>query len=114
MTFLRTCVQSLALLVLPATGIAAGGLGNADEINVGGGGGSVDLKATIISIMQTILSYVALLAVVMIVIAGLYLILGMGSDSSKETAKKIVLYTIIGLLIILVARALVTFVIDLG
>jgi len=73
---------------------------------------SGDPRDVISSIVTKILGYVALIAVVMIIIAGLYLILGMGSDSAKDTAKKIVLYTIIGLLLILLAEVIVQFVID--
>jgi len=74
-------------------------------------GGS--LRVTIANIVNKILTYVALIAVVMIIIAGLYLILSLGSDSAKETAKKIVIYTAIGLVLILLAKALVMFFIGL-
>ena len=49
----------------------------------------------------------ALAAVVVIVIAGMFLIFGMGSDESKDRAKKIVLFTVIGLVLILIARGIV-------
>jgi hypothetical protein len=75
-------------------------------------GGS--LRVTIANIVNKVLGYVSLLAVVVIIIAGLYLILGLGSESSKETAKKIVLYTAIGLILILLSKALVMFFISLA
>lgn len=75
-------------------------------------GGS--LRETIANIVNKALSYVSLLAVVVIIIAGLYLILGLGNDTSKETAKKIVLYTAIGLILILLSKALVMFFISLA
>lgn len=109
----RYAITSLALSVLPRIAAAETALGNADEINVGGGGGG-DLKGTIVAIAQTILSFVSLVAVVVIVIAGIWLIVGLGDDSSKEKAKKIVIYTIAGLILILIARAIVTFVIGLA
>lgn len=68
-------------------------------------------RATIGAIVNRVLSYTALAAVIVIIIAGIYLIVGMGSDSSKETARKIVVYTIIGLVLILLAKAIVNFVI---
>lgn len=68
---------------------------------------------TFITIIQSILdiitSYVGILAVAVIVIAGFYLILGLGSDSSKETARKIILYTAIGIIIIALANVIVNF-----
>lgn len=71
------------------------------------------LRITIGNIVNTALSYTALLAVAVIVIAGLYLILGLGNDGSKETAKKIILYTGVGIVIILLAKAIVTLFISL-
>ncbi len=86
------------------------GAGSVEVIGVQGG----NLRVTIANIVNKILSYVALIAVIMIIIAGLYLILSLGSDTGKETAKKIVLYTIIGLILILVAKALVMFFIEIA
>lgn len=114
MTFLRSCYCSLALLVLPRVAAAqGGGLGDANEINTGGGGGG-DLQGTIINIVQKILEFVTLVAVVVIIIAGIWMIVGLGDESAKERAKKIVIYTIVGLLLILVARAIVMFVLGFG
>ncbi|MDD5041827.1 MAG: hypothetical protein PHX87_06035 [Candidatus Peribacteraceae bacterium] len=85
----------------------------ADSLGVQGiGGGS--LRGTIANIVNKVLTYVALLAVIMIIIAGLYLILSLGNDTAKETAKKIVLYVAIGLILILIAKALVMFFISLA
>lgn len=85
----------------------------ADSLGVAGVQ-SGSLRSTIANIVNKVLTYVALIAVIMIIIAGLYLILSLGSDSGKETAKKIVLYVAIGLILILVAKALVMFFISLA
>ncbi len=69
-----------------------------------------DPRSVIINILITILDYVALLAVIMIIVAGFYLILSLGNDEQKDKAKKIILYTIIGLLVILFARLIVSLV----
>lgn len=107
-------LASFALLTLPGLARAAGeALGDAGEIDVGGSG-STNLKQTIINVTKTVLTYVSLVAVVVIIIAGIWMILGLGEESSKEKAKKIVIYTIVGLLLIMLANAIVTFVIDLG
>jgi hypothetical protein len=50
---------------------------------------------------------VSVLAVAVIIIAGFYLILGMGSDSSRETAKKIIIYVTVGLLVIILSKLFV-------
>jgi len=79
---------------------------------LGGTGGIVgnpngDIRATVLSILFKVLSYMALIAVVMIVIAGIYLVTSVGNEEAKEKAKKIILYTIIGLFVILFASAIV-------
>jgi cytochrome bd-type quinol oxidase subunit 2 len=72
-------------------------------------GGSTGLNVVVNAIINVFTSYVGLLAVAVIIIAGFYLILGLGNDSSKETAKKIVLYTAIGIVLILLANVIVAF-----
>lgn len=58
-------------------------------------------------VLQVAISFVALLAVIAMVISGIILIVGMGSDQTKERAKKIILFTVIALLILLFARLIV-------
>lgn len=70
------------------------------------------IENIILQIARNILSYVGLLAVIMIIIAGIYLIANGGDDGARDKAKKIVLYTVIGLIVILLSSALVNFVID--
>ena len=65
---------------------------------------------TVIAIKDRIIGFTALAATVTIVIAGLYLILGLGEDASKDKAKKIILYTVIGMGLIFIANALATFI----
>lgn len=67
-----------------------------------------DPRTAIINIIAAILNFVALLAVIMIIIAGLYLVLSMGEEERKEKAKKIILYTLIGLVVILFSRIIVS------
>lgn len=67
------------------------------------------LRTIILRILLRVLDFLALAAVVFIVIAGIYLIAGGGTDESKEKAKKIILYVIIGLLVIFFARLIVGF-----
>lgn len=69
--------------------------------------GGTDIRASIVNVINTVLTYVGLAAIVAIVIAGLYLILGFGSDTAKDRAKNIVLYTVIGLVVILLAKLIV-------
>ena len=67
------------------------------------------LREVILSFLYKALSFLALAAVIMIVAAGFYMVLSNGSDEAKDKAKKIILYVIIGLVIIFIARSLVGF-----
>lgn len=69
-----------------------------------------DPRVVITSILSSILSFMALVSVAAIIIAGIYLIVGLGSDESKDKAKKIIQYTLIGLVIILFSRVIVSLV----
>ncbi len=64
-------------------------------------------RQAVLDILKTILSYMALIAVVVIVIAGIMLVVSMGEEGPKDRAKKIIFYAIVGLLIILFASAIV-------
>ena len=81
--------------------------------DVAGGVGGIttgDPRATVIDILKKVISYLALAAVIVIVIAGIYLIFSNGNDEAKEKAKKIIFYVIAGMLLIMFASAIVTFV----
>lgn len=112
---LRWLAAALGILV-PAFAHAAAfdgggvfeGLGFASAI---AGLANGDIRSTTIGIVITVLSFLALLAVIVIIAAGIYLIVGMGSDESKEKAKKMILYTIIGLVVVFFAVLIVSFVI---
>lgn len=83
-------------------GIAAGIQGP-----LAGGGGANGLRSPIINVLRTVLSFLSLVAVITIVIAGIYMIMSNGNEDAKNKAKTIILYTVIGLLIIFFARVIV-------
>lgn len=84
----------------------------ADNPNFAGATGirgvqGTDIRATIISIVDNVLNFLGLIAVVAIIIAGLYLIFSFGNDEGKDKAKNIVIYTVAGLILILLAKLIV-------
>lgn len=83
-----------------------GGINEAAQIE---GPVHMTLRNFILSLLYKVLGFLGLAGVVMVVVAGLYLILSGGSDTAKDTAKKIILYVVIGLVVIFVARSLVGF-----
>jgi hypothetical protein len=66
-----------------------------------------DLRTVILNILQTVLSYMALAAVVAIIVAGIYLVLSFGSETARDRAKNIIIYTLVGLVIILFSEVIV-------
>ena len=90
-------------------GINTGVAGAATSIGIP----TTDPGITILNIITTVRLYVTILAIAVIIIAGFYLILGLGNDSSKDTAKKIIMYTAIGIVIINLAETIVAFFRDL-
>lgn len=72
-----------------------------------------DLRTVVIHIILTVLSYMALAATVMIIAAGVYLVVSLGNESARDKAKNIILYTIIGLVIILFSELIVNLVLKI-
>lgn len=66
-----------------------------------------DPRASILNIVRYILTFLALAAVIVIIIAGIRLILSQGEEEPKEKAKKTIFYAIIGLLVVLFSRIIV-------
>lgn len=72
-----------------------------------------DPRTAVANAIATILSFAALLAFIMVVIAGFYLVLSLGDEERKEKAKKIITYTLIGLVVLLFSRVIVALVTEL-
>lgn len=103
-----------SLLSLPERTLAAvfdgGGVGTGIGIASGIIGITSDTPRTIgEKLLVTAVSFMALIAVIAIVVGGIYLIAGMGTEQSRDKAKKIILYTVIGLTVLVFARAIVGF-----
>ncbi len=80
-------------------------LNKMDEVHLPGEG--VEIRDRVREILLAVISYVALLALIMVVLAGLYMIFSLGEEANKDKAKKIILYTILGMLLIFFAAGLV-------
>lgn len=68
---------------------------------------SADPRSVIVNIIIIVLNYASLAAFIMVVLAGFYLVLNNGNDENKEKAKKIIFYTLIGLVVLLFSRTIV-------
>ncbi len=88
---------------------SVGGFGG-ETPNVGGlpdattGAG---IRNIIVSILASVLNFLALIAVIVVVIAGIRLIVSQGEDDAKDKAKKTIYYALLGLVVVLFARVIV-------
>lgn len=90
------------------TNISSIGINTAKDIEIGNN--STSVSDFIINIVQAFLKYVGIAAVVVLVIAGIMLIISGGNDDLKGKAQKIITYTVIGLIVIVLASAIVSFI----
>lgn len=119
-------IKSIALATLCAAVITAGGLATigtpvyadaSDEVQAGfeaaGGTGSESLTSIVGTVINTMLFIVGILSVIMIIYAGIRFITANGNAQQVSTAKNILIYSIIGLVISIIAYAVVNWVIGL-
>ena len=72
--------------------------------------GEADLKDTVLNILNLVLGLLALIAVIMIIIGGFTWLTAAGNEEKVDKAKKIISAAVIGLIIVLLAWAIVIFV----
>ncbi|MEK7072570.1 MAG: hypothetical protein AAB969_03300 [Patescibacteria group bacterium] len=101
----------LSLFALPVLVSAQGnlnlGLENAAQIGLG----DRDLKDSINSIIQLILSFLGILAVIIILWGGFIWMTAAGDEAKVDKAKKLIISGIVGIVIILAAYIIANFVI---
>jgi hypothetical protein len=72
-----------------------------------------ELREVILRVLAVVLDVIAFVAVIIIVIAGVRLIVSQGEDDAVDKSKKTILYVVIGLIIILLSRLIVSFVLNI-
>ncbi len=68
------------------------------------------IKALIIHIIEIVLDFILLIAVIYVIIAGIRLIVSGGDEAQKDKAKQTIIYVVIGIIVILFARVIVSLV----
>ena len=96
-----------AALFLPVTALAVD-IGTIPDT----GGGETNLATAVTNIIKGILMLLGIIAVIVIVIAGLRLLVGGADEQQRTKARDQILWAIVGLVIIVLASAIVTFVED--
>ncbi|MDO5452003.1 MAG: hypothetical protein Q4F56_02855 [Candidatus Saccharibacteria bacterium] len=93
------------LAVKPGTQTTPGGV---DTV----AGGSTDLEGNIINIINGVIAVLGLVAVVIIIVGGIQYMTSTGDAGKVKKAKDTILYGIIGLIVCILAFAIVNFVIS--
>ena len=75
-------------------------------------GGNVDLQITVRNILNVVFTMVGVIAVIMVIIGGINYTTSQGDPEKIKKAKSTILYGIIGLIISLLAFAIVSFVLN--
>jgi len=110
-TYLAVFVLIVAVFVLTAQLVSAqASLGI--EVGVNTGLGTADLKTIIVRIVQVLLGFLGIAAVVVIIYGGYIWMTAAGNEEKVAQAKKILVNAIIGLTVILAAFAIVTYVVN--
>lgn len=65
------------------------------------------VKEMVVKVITAVLNFLALIAVIVIIIAGIRLIVSQGEEEQKEKAKKTIFYALAGLVVVLLARVIV-------
>ncbi|MFZ6035784.1 MAG: hypothetical protein ACOYUK_01455 [Patescibacteria group bacterium] len=99
----------VAVLAVPAIASAQVNIGNYGDTF---GLGTADLEATVINIVQWVLGFLGLIAVIMILYGGFIWITAGGNEDKVASAKKIISAAVVGLIVVLLAWAIVTFVVN--
>ncbi len=72
------------------------------------------IRTIIVKYLVIVLDFVTLIGVIYVIIAGIRLIVSGGDEGEKDKAKKTIIYVVVGILIVIFARVIVTFFASLG
>src|SRR5512147_2173969 len=103
--------MALPMLAMAQSSVTANEL-LPQEIGTNIGTGTTDIRITIARIIRTAMSLLGIIAVLIILYGGFKWMTAAGSDEAVGDAKKIITAGIIGLIIILTAYAIASFVIN--
>lgn len=100
-----------AVLALITTNAAYAQYG--ENIDLGAGIVNRDLVSFVVSIINVVLGFLALIALIIVLVAGFQWMISGGDPKKVESAQKSIRAGIIGIVVIFLAWAIVTFVIGL-
>ena len=115
---MKTTISSLATRASTAFMLSMATVSNAiaqdiyDPEDLPETGGSGDLTTALKDIVNVILNFLAIVALIVIVIAGIRLIIGGADEQQREKTRNAILYAVIGLVIVFFAKAIVVFIFE--
>lgn len=107
-----TCFLMLLVLMAPIMVTAQSNFGNEIIENINVPSTNTDLPGIVIDIINIVLGLLALVAIIIVLIGGFEWMTAGGNEDKVATARKRLIYGLIGLVIIFLAYAIVTFVLD--
>lgn len=110
-------VTSIALMMSSMTAVHAQGFisttDNPSAISTATGGNS-SFRSLALVIVNFFLTFLGLIAVVMIIYGGFLYVSAAGNQEKIESAKKIIMYAVIGIIVILLSFAIVNTILTAG
>jgi hypothetical protein len=110
-------VGAISLFAFAPTALAQSGilnLGDNPEAVAAATGGETSFRGLILTIVNYALGFLGLLAVVMVIYGGVSYVASAGNDEAVGKAKKIIMYALIGIIIILLSFVIVRAVLGAG
>ncbi len=101
---------------LPVAGAASSILNptdNPDAVSTATGGAS-SLRQLVLTMVNYFLGFLGLVAVLVVIYGGVTYVTAAGKDDAVEKGKKIIMYALVGLIIVLLSFVVVNFVIGAG
>jgi len=77
-------------------------------------GGATGLRGLVLTIVNFVLTFLAVIAVIMIIYGGMLYVTAAGKQESIDKGKKIIMYTVIGIVIIMLSFVIVNAVLGAG
>lgn len=107
-------VGAITLVSILPTALAAPVIGAEDNVVSDLTGGESSFKTLVLRIVSYFLTFLGLIAVIMIIFGGVTYVTAGGRDEAIGNGKKIIMYALIGLVIILLSFVAVKAVLDAG
>lgn len=105
-------IATTLVLVLPVVAFGAVSIPNPGLPNTAAGAGQATVTSTIIAIVNIALGIAGLIAILFLIIGGFRYVTAGGNEDATESAKKIILNAIIGIIVIILSYVILQVVVN--